>query len=145
MEFNSTYQDVSSTSSQAVNLLNYAISFDSFRGADYVIFCDEQYSYYIVWGDLAYEEDAVEGSNINYIHYYRDTSSGYNSYVYDTGAAETFSLVSEHVNTSSLAEYGFKSILHEEYKVYGDVLLFLTLITSFFFVIMLTNLRRARG
>lgn len=141
---NSTYQDVSSTSSNAVNLLNYAISQDSFHGSDYVIFCDEQSSYYIVWGDLVYEKNTVKGTDIHYIHYHRSTASGYSNYVYDKGESETFSLSSNNVNTSSLSGYGFKSILHEEYKVYGDVLLFLTLLTSFFFVMMINSLRRVR-
>lgn len=142
LTFSSSYTDVTPTSSQANNLINYAMSYDSFIHSDYIIFCDQQYSYYIVWSDdLKLQNGLVTGSNIEYIRYYRSSSTSYD-YVYTYGTDSTFSLTSSNVNTSSLEEYGFKSVLYSEYKYYDYNLQFLIIIVAIIFVIMIKSLRR---
>lgn len=142
LTFNSTYSDVVSTSSQANNLINYAMSYDSFIRSDYVIFSDQQYSYYIVWSeDLKFENDIVSGTSIEYIRYYRSGTTSY-EYAYTYGTDTTFSLTSSNVNTSSLEEYGFKSVLYSEYKSYDLNSEFMIIIVAVIFVIMIKSLRR---
>lgn len=140
LTINSTYADVVSTSTQVTNLINYAMSYDDFIDSDYVIFTDVQNSYYIVWSkDLSFNNNIVTGTNIKYIHYYRNSSNVY-TYVYGTDSS--FSLRSSYVNTSSLNNYGFTSSLFEEYKKSNMDQYFSILVTAFIFVIMLSSLRR---
>lgn len=137
-----TYSDVASTSSQAVNLVNYAMSYDDFINSDFVVFCDEQYSYYIVWSDeLSYDGSTVTGTDIQYIHYYRSGSSGSYSYSYQYGTDTSFGLSSSYVCTSNIDDFGFKSAVFEEYYEQYELKWFLILIGSFLFVLMISALR----
>lgn len=145
LEIDSTYGDVTSTSTQANNLINYAMSYESFKDSNYVIFNDVQYSYYIVWSDdlNLNSNNIVTATNIEYVHYYRDSTSGYSSnYVYDYGTDSSFTLSSSYVNTSNLPNYGFKSVLHSEYINFELEKNFLIMMLAFIFVIMVKNLRR---
>lgn len=142
LTFNSTYSDTVSTSSQSINLINYAMSYDDFLDSDYVIFTDSQNSYYIVWSkNMKVNNGIVTASNIKYIHYYR--SSNYNSYSYVYGSDSSFTLHSSFVDTSSLANYGFKSSTYDEYKYSYYNKHFFILILAFIFVITLNCLRRS--
>lgn len=139
---NSTYSDVTSTSSQAVNLVNFAMSYDSFIDSDYVVFCNEQYSYYIVWGDLSYDGTAVTGNDIEFLRYYRSGSTGSYAYSYDYGTDSTFNLTPGHMCTSNIRNFGFSSSTYHEYKHYYDYSCFIVFVGSILFVILISQLRR---
>ena len=122
MTISSLYSTVASTSTQAVNLLNLAMNYDSFKGSDYIIFCDTQYSYYIVWGDLSSSSGKVTGSDISYIHYYRLDSSSYSgtyTYVYGEDSSFNLTLSDEYLTTSSLPGVGFVSLTGVQYEYYS--------------------------
>lgn len=135
-----TYSDVSSTSSQAVNLVNYAANFESFIDSDFVVFCDSQYSYYIVWGDLENNNGVISGSDVEYIHYYRIDS--YNSYTYQYGTDVSFGLNPDNLCTSNIDNFGFRSTAYETFKLNDNVNKSLIFILAFLFVIMILRLRR---
>lgn len=136
---------VTSSSSQAVNLLNYAMTFDSFKFSEYVIFNDSDYSYYIVWGDLKNENGKVTSSGaVDYIRYYRISSSGYNNtYVYDVGSDGSFdlSLSEEYICTSNVPGAGFRSQVGEEYEFYNSASMFLIFAVAMLFAIMIKSFR----
>lgn len=143
------YGTVSSTSSNANNLIYYAASFDSFNGADYVIFNDAQYSYYIVWGDLEKSNGVVGGSDVYFIHYYRTDTSGYTgTYEYESGNFTDFNLKldSEYLTVSNIPEVGFISLVSEQLDFYENNVEFqldlFVLAVSILFAIMLCNFRR---
>ncbi len=138
--YNSTYADVVSTSSQANNLISYAFSYKGFLESDYVIFCDVQNSYYIVWGDLTVQNGKVTGSDVQTVHYYRPSGTN-NSYEYVYSTETTFSLDPDHVCTSNLENYGFQSALFSQYKHYDDCFKFLLFVVGFLFVITVVKLR----
>lgn len=146
MEFNNLVGTVSSTSTQAVNLLNYAMSFDSFNGSEYVIFNDSEYSYYIVWGDLTHEGGQVTSFGaIEYIHYYRTSSTGYtNNYIYEFGSDSSFglSLSSEYICTTNIQGVGFRSQVGEQYEFYNSASMLLIFAVAMIFAIMLKVFRR---
>lgn len=140
------YANTNSTSSNAINLINYAMSFNSFKDADYVVFQDSQYSYYIVWGDLEVEGErvySVGDGDVEYIHYYRSSGSDYtNTYLYQYSVTDSFSLnKGEYVPTSNIPTVGFMSDTYNTYANYQLFGEFLILAVSFLFVIMLKSLR----
>lgn len=148
MDIRSTYADVPSTGSTVVNLIDYANSYDSFLDSDYVVFRDDQFSHYIVWGDLETDESgrvvSVDDSDVEFIRYYRTTNIGNdNNYRYLYGVDDSFSLSSEHVNTSNLKNYGFSSSTYSSYYSDYQITMFLILIGSFLFAMMFLNLRRS--
>lgn len=134
-----TYSDVASTSSQANNLINLAASYDDFIESKYVVFCDVQYSYYIVWGDLQVENGIVSGADIQYIRYYRTGTTS--SYTYEYGTDVSFGLNPDHICTSNLSEFGFKSAVYSEYELFDDIEKFLVFMTAFLFIITIIKLR----
>ena len=142
LSVNSTYSDVTSTSTQAVNLVNFAMSYDSFVASDYVVFCNEQNSYYIVWGDLKYDGSTVTGSDIEYLRYYRAGSTGSYAYTYEYGTDNSFSLTPSHMCTSNIKNFGFASSTYQEYKHYYDYSCFIVFAGSILFVILIQQLRK---
>ena len=143
MDFSSNYTDVVGTSTQAVNLLNYAMNFDSFRFSDYVIFCDEQYSYYIVWGkDFSYTDSTVVGNEVEYVRYYRSGSTTSYSYIYDTGTWDSFSLTYDYLVTSNLNEVGVVSPTYVTYEYEFNITLLFVLAVSILFAMMLRGFRK---
>lgn len=117
LTINGLYGDMGSTSSNTENLLLYAKNLDSnFIEKDYVIFRNEQYSYYIVWGDLTFNGSSVTGSDVDYIRYVRDNSMLYS---YDVGVDQTFTLsninylVTSNVNGLGIASPIFETMEHE--------------------------------
>lgn len=135
-----TYSDVSSTSSQAVNLVNYAANYDSFIDSDFVVFCDVQNSYYIVWGELELSDGIVSGTDIEYIRYYR--TDNYNSYTYQYGTDISFALNADNLCTSNIENYGFRSSAYDSFKLNDNVNKALVFIVAFLFVLMILRLRR---
>ena len=143
MQFNFTYADLVGTSSQAVNLLNYAMNFDSFRDSDFVIFNDEQYSYYIVWGkDFTYTSSTVVGSDVEYVRYYRSGSTGSYQYYYTKGSENSFSLTYDNLVTSNLNEVGVVSPTYETYEYQYNTTLLFILAISLLFGMMLRGFRK---
>lgn len=137
-----TYTDVASTSSNATNLINYAMAYDDFIYSDYVIYSDVNYSYYIVWSDeLEHNNGTVTGKDIQYIHYYRTGSTGSYSYVYDYGTDSDFKLTVSHMCTSNIPGFGFHSSVFNEYYSRYVFEFFLILLASFSFVIAIISLR----
>lgn len=150
LSFNDSYGNITSTNSNAIDLINYAISFDSFTDSDYVIFHAEQYSYYIVWGDLTYNNGSFTGKNIEYINYYRtSTGTGYNyTYDYNYGTDTSFSFNSDfsvitNIDNAGLTNETYRIFDYNE-KMFDLIKNFLILITGFIFVIMVKNLRRSQ-
>lgn len=137
-----TYSDVTSTSSQANNLINYAMNYNNFLYSDFVIFSDDLNSYYLVWSDdLVFDGVTVSGSDVEFVHYFRSGSAGSYSYSYEYGIDSAFSLSSSFVCTSNIAEFGFRSALFDEYYHRHEMLLLFLLICSFGFVLMILSLR----
>lgn len=142
LTINVTYSDVVSSSTQANNLLNFAMSYESFRDSDFVIFCDQQYSYYLVWGDLTVSDaGVVSGADVEYIRYYREGDSYSSSYVYNYGTDVSFGLNPSDMVTSNLPDYGFSSELYRTYISQFELKHFLILLSSFCFVLMILRLR----
>lgn len=151
MTVNSLYGTVTSTSTNAINLVYRAYNYESFKDSDFIIFQNEQYSYYIVWGDLKEENGRVTGSNIEYVRYYRRDSSGYNStYTYDYGTDSSFSLAlsDEYQTTSNIEGVGFVSLAAVQYDYYSQVseefmsvLDLFVFAVAFLFVIVMCALR----
>lgn len=143
MSVSSTYADVVSTSTQAENLYNLAKSYDSFDYADFVIFRDTQYSYYIVWGDLEESSGTVTGFDVEFVRYYTTTTSGYSSnYVYEYGSDSSFSLTSDYVVVSNLDNYGMRFSQYETESFYKNSVFISVLACSMIFAIMLKNFVR---
>lgn len=140
LSYSSTYSDLTSTSSQVTNLINYAMNYDSFISSDYVCFRSNQYEYVIVWGDLDLNGLTVrsEGS-VEYIRYYR--TSTLNEYNYDYGTDSSFSLSSSHINTSNIDSYGFSSSVHNQYYHEYIIRGLLILIVAFVFCKFLLSSR----
>lgn len=138
----STYGDLSSTSSQASNLLSYAMNFDSFLYSDFVIYQASQYSYYLVWSDqLEYNGSSVTSEgDIQYISYIRDGSS-YN-YSYSYGATSDFSLSVNHMTVSNVDGLGFKSSLFNEFQFFDNFKNFSIFGLSALLVIAVCSLRK---
>lgn len=150
MIINSLYATVASTSNNALNLLYRAINYESFKDSDFIIFQDGQYSYYIVWGDLAASDTRVTGSDIEYIHYVRNGSNYDYYYTYDYGTDSSFSLTlsSEFQTTSNLPGVGFVSMAAVQYdyyyqaaEKYMSVLDMFILLLAFVFVLMICAFR----
>lgn len=137
---------VTGTSTQAVNLVSYALTFDSFKDKEFVIFNDSDYSYYIVWGDLKHEGNKVVSSGeIEYIRYYRISSSGYNNYyTYEVGEDSSFvlNLSNEYIVTTNVDGVGFVSNTYEQHNFYHETGLFCILLVSMVFAIMIKTFRR---
>lgn len=137
----STYADIASSSSNAQNLLNFAMNFDSFKNSDYVIFQNAQYSYYIVWGDLTYNDTYVSANKINYVQYYRE-GSGYDYlYNYAYGTDNTFRLNVGNVVISNIEGLGMSSNLYRDYEYYQKTDLYVILFGGALLVIMILTFR----
>lgn len=138
-----TYSDLASTSSNVTNLINYAMSYDTFITSDYVVYQSAQYEYYIVWGDLTYNGTQVQGSDINYISYIR-SGSGYDyTYSYSSGTDTNFTLIVSHIVTSNIPELGFTSSVYHGYKTNDNVTKFCVVMTAALFVVMCCSFRRS--
>lgn len=137
-----SYADLASTSSQAINLLNYAYNIESFSDSDFVIYRDNQYSYYIVWGDLVFSGQSVTGSDVEYCRYYRTGDAYSSSYLYDYGSASDFSLDIVYAIVSNIPNCGFAMPTYFEYLFYDNFDYFVIFSISFLFVLMLKVLRR---
>ena len=113
LSFNSTYADVLQSSSQANNLIALALNYPTFFRSDYVVFCPNQYQYYIVWGDLSVSAGYVTSSgSVEYISYIR--GSDYTStYTYHYDVSDSFSLYAPDVCTSNIDNFGMKSQFYD--------------------------------
>ena len=138
-----TYSHTTSTSSNVINLINYAQSFDSFRNADYVAVQTDQNDYYIIWSDNLTYGNMVTGTDVEYIRYYRTGTTGtQNTWYYTYGTDKNFNLNLGHIVTSNIPELGFSSELYDTYQTNQNINSMLIFFGGFLFVIMLLNLRR---
>ena len=139
----SSYAHTTSTSSNVINLINYAQSFDSFRNSDYVVVQSDQNDYYIVWSDQLTYGGMVTGSDVEYIRYYRTGTTGtQNTWYYTYGTDQSFNLNLSHIVTSNINELGFTSAVYDTYQTNQNINSMLIFFGGFLFVIMLLNLRR---
>lgn len=142
LSFSSTYSDVVQSSSQSDNLIGLALNYESFIDSDFVVFCPNQYQYYIVWGDLSASSNIVTSSGaVEYISYIRD-SDYYASYVYDYGTSDSFYLNSSNVCTSNIESFGMKSEFFNNFYDSFIFNLFFIILISFVFIILLFKVRR---
>lgn len=139
-----TYSDVPGTSSQSVNLVNYAINYDhNFINSDFVIFCDQQYSYYIVWGEnLELQDSKVVGNDIQYIRYYRISDDYYSNYVYVAGSDTSFSLNFDTLVTSNIEKVGYSCPTFNTYQYQSNLIDLCIFALACLFVIALTSFRK---
>ena len=142
LTINSTYRDMTPTNGTTTNLLSFAENYDSFKDSKFVVFSDSSDSYYIVWSrNLKNTNNIITGSNIEYLRYYRVSSSVGYQYLYGTDSS--FRLNSSYHNTSNIDGYGFISSQNQEYEHIYYVKYFLILITGMIFIIVITNLKRS--
>lgn len=138
----STYGDLSQSSSQATNLLSYAMNYDSFLYSDFVIYQSEQYSYYLVWTDkLTYNGSRVSADgDVQFISYIRN---GLNySYTYNYGVSNDFSLNVNHMVVSNVDGLGFRSSFYNEFVFFDNFKNFSIFGLSAILLIALCNIRR---
>lgn len=144
LSVNDLYGNVTSTSSTANDLVNYAINYDTFLNSDFVIFQNGQYEYYIVWGDLTSTTNKITGSEVEFIKYYRDNaSSGYNyTTYYAHGTDSSFTLNLNNYSVVSNIGIGFTNETYRIYKFNDNTIKLLILLTGFIFAILVKTLRR---
>lgn len=139
----SLYGTTQPSSSNVTNLINYALSYDNFKGADFIVFNDAANSYYIVWSDsLSKNGDTVASDGeVNYIHYYRSGDTYNSTYLYDSGTFDTFllNLSSQYITTTSVPDVGFATDLVNQYRYYESGTNFLMLILAIVFAIFVTR------
>lgn len=137
----STSVGLSQNNSTVQNLISYASNYDGFYNADYVVFQDEQYSYYIVWGDLTVANDIVSGVNVDSIHYYRSGSVGDYEYNYIHSVESTFQLFVNDSVVTSIKGLGGSSSLYSQLKFYHYGLYLIIFAVGFLFANLLIHRR----
>ena len=144
MVFTSSYGDMTSSSSQATNLINFAMGYDSFITSDWVCFRSGQNDYYLVWGDeLEVNNRTVSGSDVEYVRYFRASNQAEWSYIYDSDT--TFALTSDYVCSSNLKNYGFSNPTYSEYLFEYRVKGLLIIVTGLVFAYVVYNFVFKRG
>ena len=138
----STYGDLSQSSSNVDNLISYAYNFDSFLGSDFVVFQSGQYSYYIFWGDIDYENSRVTADKAEYISYIREGSGSSYAYTYSHGVNESLSLNVNKLVVSNIDELGSVSSLYEDLNNNHRILTVFVILLGFIFVLMALAFRR---
>lgn len=135
--------NVTSTSTNANNLINYANSYSNFVYSDYVVLQSGDNEYYIVWGkDFTVNNSVVTADKVEFIRYYR-TGTMNNSYIYDYGTSDNFRLtLNDYVVTSNL-NIGMTSSIFDTYRTNYYTVCCLILGVSLLFSIALTNFRRS--
>ncbi len=137
----STYNDVSATSSTAQNLIYKAVNYDSFENSDFIIFQNEQYSYYIVWGDLKYNGSSVTGSNVEYIQYFRSGSGFDYQYYYQYSTDTQFSLSVNNEVVTNIDGLGFVSPQYREFDYQNNSIRLLIFICACAGAVMILTFR----
>lgn len=136
----STYSDLAQNNSTVQNLLSYAMNYSSFAESDFVVYCSAQYTYYIVWGDLAASGNKVTSSeDINYIEYSRDSL---NQYSYKVSSSSDFTLNINNVITSNIDGVGMRSQIYEDYEYRNTFVEFSIFFAVILFVILLFKVRK---
>ncbi len=142
LSISSTYRDMTPTNSTTTNLLSLAENYDSFHDSKFVVFSDSSDSYYIVWGkDLVNSSNVITGSKIEYLRYYRVSSSIGYQYLYGTDSS--FRLSSSYHNTSNIDGYGFVSNVSQEIDFYYYFKYFMILLVGLVFIISVTSMKRS--
>lgn len=135
--------NVTSTSTNANNLINYANSYPNFVYSDYVVLQSGDNEYYIIWGkDFSVNNSVVTADEVEYIRYYR-TGTMNNSYIYRYGTDDNFRLtLNDYVVTSNL-NIGMTSSVFDSYRSNYYTICCLIIGVSLLFSIALTNFRRS--
>ncbi len=137
-----TYADVAQSNSTVQNLISCANNYSSFRDADFVVFQNGQYSYYIFWGDLEYNGSSVSASEAEFVSYIRQ-GSGYDyAYTFDYGNSEALSLTVSDLVVSNIEGLGSSSALYEQYRSYDENMYFSIFILACLIVSMFLAFRR---
>lgn len=137
----STYGDLTSSNSNANNLINYAYNYKSFKNQDFIIYQESQYSYYICWGDITFTNNKLHSDNVEYINYTRTGANNSYSYVYNYGS-DKLDLNVNHVILSNIDNVG--SVINT-YKIYqyNDYFIKLLIFSiSLLFAMLLSLFRR---
>lgn len=142
LTINGLYIDMSATSTQTENLLNYAINQDSnFMEKDYVIFRDSQNSYYIVWGDLDYSNSIVSGGEIKFIRYYRPDGQTVSTYL--VGSDTSFRLSNiNYLVTSNIVGLGISSPTFNQLEYQNDMIILSIFTTACVLAVSIIMIRR---
>lgn len=137
-----TYSDVAQSSTQAANLLSLASNYDDFIRSDFIIYSPAQYQYFIVWGEDVYSngESIVSDKPIQYISYTR--TDNYNTYEYNYGQAQNFSLDIYNIVTSNIHGVGMRSVVFEDFYSQHIIKQFLIFGLAVLFVILLLKFRK---
>ncbi len=135
-----SYGDLPSTSSQATNLITYAMSFDDFITSDYVCFRDDLNSYYCVWSDdITWSGSTISADDIKYVRYWR--SSNTSSWQYGYGSDTSFSFSTAYLITSNVPGLGSTSSVFETFYFQHNFMILGIVFTSFLMVIAFISLR----
>lgn len=135
-----SYGDLTSTSSQAVNLINYAMSFDDFINSEWVCYRDDTNSYYLVWSDeMIWQGSTVSASDVKYVRYWRENNQA--SWKYGYGTDNNFTFSTAYLCTSNVPGLGSISEVFESYYYQHNFLVLGVLFTSFILVIAFVSLK----
>lgn len=139
-----SYSDLPSTSSQATNLITYAMSFDDFITSDYVCFRDSQYSYYCVWSDeITWSGSTISADNIKYVRYFRNNT--YDEWQYGYGIDTSFTFSTAYLVTSNVPGLGSTSSVFETYYFQHNFMILGIVFTGFLLVIAFTSLKGGKS
>lgn len=132
--------DLVSTSTQATNLINYAMSFDDFITSDWVCFRNDTNSYYLVWSDdITWSGSKISADYIKYVRYYRTSNQA--DWVYSSGTDTSFTFSTAYIVTSNIAGLGQTSSVFDNYYFHHNFILLGILFTGFLLVIAFTSLK----
>lgn len=114
---------LNSNNTTANNLISYAVNYDDFLSSDYVVYQEGTYSYYIVWGNLKYNNSVITNDGIvNYVHYYREGTPGDYNYTYVYNTDDNFSLNINHSIITNITGAGGNSITFIEHYFYKNAM-----------------------
>lgn len=129
----STYAALSQSSTNAQNLISYASNYNTFFNSEYVCYQGEQYQYYIVWGDLDFNNGVVSGTDVEYVMYYREGVQGNYVYTYSYNTDDKFSLNIDDSVVTNIQGAGGDSVLYNQLYFYEYGILLLAMSVGFLF------------
>lgn len=136
----STYNDIAQNNSTVQNLLSFAMNYNTFKESDYVVYCNAQNSYFIVWGELIVSSNrVVSNEDIFYVSYIRGTD---NQYHYTYSEDSSFILNVNDVVVSNIDGIGMQSQIYEEFDYRQNFYDFSVVVLVLLFVILLFKVRK---
>ena len=95
----------------------------------------------MVWADnLELQNGKIVGNDIQFVRYYR--TDNYNTYYYDYGSDNTFTLNPNYMTTSNIESVGFSCPTFEQYEYQENLIDVGIFVLACLFVIAITNLRK---